>query len=115
MRIAVKFCGGCNPAIDRANLVGKLASLLVGVHPDWELVSINEDVYDAIILLNGCPVGCVQKQFLDEKRPVFLIAGESLQRERIDEEELPAALLAKILRLGSMNGENEKNSEENAL
>ena len=109
MRIAVKYCGGCNPSIDRANLVGKLLMLLAEAHPAWELVSMNEGVYDAIILVNGCPVGCVQKQFLTEQRPVFLIAGESLQRERIAENSLPEALLAKILLLESANGKDTNN------
>lgn len=111
MRIAVKYCGGCNPSIDRANLVGKLAMLLAEAHPTWELVSMNEGVYDAIILINGCPVGCVQKQFLTEQRPVFLIAGESLQRERLAENFLPEALLAEILRLGSENGKDTDNKD----
>jgi len=110
MRIAVKYCGGCNPSIDRANLVGKLVMLLAEAQPTWELVSVNEGVYDAIILINGCPVGCVQKQFLTEQRPVFLIAGESLQRERIAENSLPKALLAQILRLDSENGKDTDNN-----
>jgi hypothetical protein len=111
MRIAVKYCGGCNPSIDRANLVAKLAMLLAEVQPTWELVSMNEGVYDAIILINGCPVGCVQKQFLSEQRPVFLIAGESLQREQIAEKSLPKALFAKILRLESATEKDVDNKD----
>lgn len=104
MRIAVKYCGGCNPSIDRANLVGKLAVLLAETHPEWELVLLNDGDYDIVILINGCPVGCVLKQFVDEKRPVFLIAGESLQRERISEKDLPKELIAKIMDLGAVPG-----------
>lgn len=108
MRIAVKYCGGCNPAIDRADLVGKLAMLLAEENPEWRLVSLNAGSYDAVLLINGCPVACVHKQFLDEKRPVLLIAGESLQRERIPEKELPEALLASLSRLEDLNGNSER-------
>ena len=101
MKIAVKYCGGCNPSIDRANLVGQLAMLLADAHPDWKLVTLGDTEYDAVLLVNGCPVGCVQKQFADETRPVFLIAGESLQRERIPERELPLKLIQKIKNLES--------------
>jgi len=103
MKIAVKYCGGCNSFIDRAGVVAKLSVLLSGIHPEWELVTPGENDYDAIILINGCPVGCVEKQFLHEKRPVFLVAGESLQRERVSERELAKALLKKLLQLEPTN------------
>ena len=115
MRIAVKYCGGCNPSIDRANLVGKLAILLAETHPEWKLVTLNEDDFDVILLINGCPVGCVQKQFLNEARPVFLIAGESLQRERISEKDLPAELITKIMQLGESPGRKENNENRTGI
>ena len=108
MKIAVKYCGGCNPAIDRANLVGKLALLVAEAHPEWKLVALNDGDYDALILINGCPVGCVQKQFLDEKRPVFLVAGESLQRQKVSERELAQALMEQILHRTILQAEAEE-------
>ena len=108
MKIAVKYCGGCNPSIDRANLVGQLAMLLADAHPDWKLVTLGDTEYDAVLLVNGCPVGCVQKQFVNETRPVFLIAGESLQRERISEKDLPQEVIRKIRNLER----NQRKKEE---
>ena len=108
MKIAVKYCGGCNPSIDRANLVGQLAMLLAEAQPEWKLVPLSESEYDAVLLVNGCPVGCVQKQFVDEKRPVFLIAGESLQRERISERDLPQEVIRKIRNLERNQGKKEE-------
>ena len=108
MKIAVKYCGGCNPSIDRANLVGQLAMLLADAHPDWKLVTLGDTEYDAVILVNGCTVGCVQKQFVEETRPVFLIAGESLQRERISERDLPQEVIRKIRNLER----NQRKKEE---
>ncbi len=107
MKIAVKYCGGCNPSIDRSNLVGQLAMLLADAHPDWKLVTLSETEYDVVLLVNGCPVGCVQKQFVNETRPVFLIAGESLQRERISERDLPQEVIRKIKNFEENQGKKE--------
>ena len=105
-KLAVKYCGGCNPSIDRAELVGKVAVLLAERNADWKLVTLKESDYDAVLLVNGCPVGCVQKQFLHETRPVILVAGESIQRERAAEAALPEKVAEILLRL------SEKAEEE---
>ena len=105
-KLAVKYCGGCNPSIDRTELVGKLAVLLAERDADWKLVTLKDNAYDAVLLVNGCPVGCVQKQFLNETRPVILVAGESIQREKVAEAALPEKVAEILLRL------SEKAEEE---
>ena len=105
-KLAVKYCGGCNPSIDRAELVGKLAVLLAQRNADWKLVTLKESDYDAVLLVNGCPVGCVQKQFLKETQPVILAAGESIQWEKTAEAALPEKLAELLLRLNE-NAEKE--------
>lgn len=89
--------------------------LFAETHPDWKLVTLNEGAYDAVILINGCPVGCAQKQFLDEKRPVFLIAGESLQRERVSEKDLPQEVIKKIMNLERTQGKKAKNENRTGI
>ena len=105
-KLAVKYCGGCNPSIDRTELVGKLAVLLAERNADWKLVTMKENDFDAVLLVNGCPVGCVQKQFLHETRPVIFVAGESIKREKIAEGALAEKVVEELLRL------NEKADEE---
>ena len=102
--LAVKYCGGCNPSIDRTELVGKLAVLLADRNADWKLVTLKDNAYDAVLLVNGCPVGCVQKQFLHTTRPVILVAGESIQRERAAEAALPEKVAEILLRLSKNAG-----------
>ena len=99
--LAVKYCGGCNPSIDRTELVGKLAVLLADRNADWKLVTLKDNAYDAVLLVNGCPVGCVQKQFLNETRPVILVAGESIQRERAVEAALPEKVAELLLSMSN--------------
>ena len=108
-KLAVKYCGGCNPSIDRAELVGKVAVLLAERNADWKLVTLKESDYDAVLLVNGCPVGCVQKQFLNETRPVILVAGESIQREKAAEAALPEKVAELLL---SMNEKTDVEGKE---
>jgi hypothetical protein len=100
-KLAVKYCGGCNAAIDRTELVGRLAVLLAEENSEWKLVTLRENDYDAVLLVNGCTVGCVRRQFQNECRPVILVAGESVQWEPVAEVELPAKVAA-ILRSTAM-------------
>jgi len=97
MRIAVKYCGGCNPGIERGDLVFRLADILAIERPEWELVLMNDEPWDVLLIINGCPVGCSAKQFLAETRPVLIVAGESLQHKRMREEELPMAVFQKVM------------------
>ena len=103
-KLAIKYCGGCNPSIDRTELAGKLAVLLAERNADWKLVTLKDDAYDAVLLVNGCPVGCVQKQFLHETRPVILVTGENIQRERAAEAALPEKVAEILLRLSENAG-----------
>ena len=68
-------------------------------------MTVKESDYDAVLLVNGCPVGCVQKQFLKETRPVILVAGESIQREKVAEAALPEKVAEILLRLSETAGE----------
>ena len=104
-KLAVKYCGGCNPSIDRTELAGKLAVLLAERNADWKLVALKDNAYDAVLLVNGCPVGCVQKQFVHETRPVIMVAGESIQREKVAEAALPEKVAEILLRLSETAGE----------
>ena len=104
-KLAVKYCGGCNPSIDRTEFVGKLAVWLAERNAGWKLVTMKENDFDAVLLVNGCPVGCVQKQFLHETRPVILVAGESIQREKVAEAALPEKVAEILLRLSETAGE----------
>ena len=97
-KVAVKYCGGCNPAIERTDLVGRLALLLAEEEIDCKLVTLRESDYDAVLLINGCAVGCIQKQFRNETRPIILVAGESVQRGKVAEAELPAKLIEVLRR-----------------
>lgn len=92
LRIAVKYCGGCNTAIERGELVSRLAEILSRQKPDWQLVLVSDEPWDVLLLVNGCAIGCIGKQFENEKRPILRVAGEWLQRKKLAEKSLPQAI-----------------------
>jgi len=54
LRIAVKYCGGCNPNYDRVALAEQLLERLFGM---TELVT-GDKVPDLVIAIEGCPTAC---------------------------------------------------------
>lgn len=58
-RIGVKYCGGCNPEIDRRELIEGLARLL----PDDQRLETGQpsEQWEIAILVCGCPVACLDR------------------------------------------------------
>jgi len=54
LRIAVKYCGGCNPNYDRVALAEQLLERLFGIA---ELVT-GDKVPDIVVAIEGCPTAC---------------------------------------------------------
>jgi hypothetical protein len=107
MYIGVKYCGGCNPAIDRGALVFRLQRELAAIAPDVHLWSGSMGHYDAVLLINGCAVGCTEGQFREMEVPLFAVAGEFLDGEKIGEDEMRRRLKGKILRWAAARRRDE--------
>ena len=71
-RLSVKFCGGCNPQVDRGLLLKILREELVG-QVLW--VAWGEEA-DLLLILNGCLVSCADREDVKEKsRRTLMISG----------------------------------------
>ena len=55
MKVAIKFCGGCDPTYDRLDLFRKIESL-AGASIEWRRVE--EGGHEAVLLICGCPRAC---------------------------------------------------------
>ena len=55
MKIAIKYCGGCNPDFDRVALVKRIEKRLKG---KAELVSQEDDGIDLVLGVEGCKTAC---------------------------------------------------------
>lgn len=76
-RIAVYYCGGCNPRYDRVGAVGELRQRF----PRLAFTLPDGGRPDGCLAVCGCAVGCVAPR-VPQAQPVYILRGA---------EELPAA------------------------
>jgi hypothetical protein len=55
MKIAIKYCGGCNPDFDRVALVKRIEERLNG---KVEFVSPEDEDIDLVLAVEGCKTAC---------------------------------------------------------
>ena len=55
LKVAIKYCGGCNPYYDRVALVKRIESRLQG---KVEFVSPENDDVDLVLAVEGCQTAC---------------------------------------------------------
>ncbi len=73
--MAIKFCGGCNPVLDRGSVAQKIRDGLGGtVH--W--VSWQEEA-DLVLIIHGCLTACPDRAEVQKTARFFLeIQGDSV-------------------------------------
>jgi hypothetical protein len=93
--IGIKYCGGCNPHIDRAKLVCKIGKALP---PEYGLTAEQyTDPWDIGILICGCPTACVDKPDVRGlARKWVIVAGKSIDLNNVPEEKLADFAVRKI-------------------
>ena len=98
MLIGVKFCGGCNPQIDRGILTQRIEKELPA---GWELTSNSAIApWEKAILVCGCPVACGDHPGLKNlARKWILVSGAMVDLEWVPEEQIPSVVVKKILDL----------------
>jgi hypothetical protein len=57
-RVALKYCGGCNPGFDRVAYVERIKSA-AGLNIEW--VTLDEGDVDAVLLVSGCDTACPRR------------------------------------------------------
>jgi hypothetical protein len=79
MKVALKYCGGCDPAYDRVEYWERIRDA-AGDRIDW--VSPDDPDYDAVLLICGCGKMCPRDEISRSDRLVSLpddsIAPESV-------------------------------------
>ena len=66
-RLAIKFCGGCNPVLERADLARKVREGF----PALQWVSREEEP-DLVLIINGCPTACAEHAEIQKNARAFL-------------------------------------------
>jgi len=87
-KIAVKYCGGCNPTYDRVETIRKITSEYKNRFQFIPYDGIHQ--MDAILFVSGCPRACATKDFPFLKIPDYSVSRES------DLEDLIKDLLSRL-------------------
>ena len=89
----IKFCGGCNPEIDRGRVVRRFKELL-DKNPLKEKI-IFDNGNDILIMVNGCPHACLaeNKTQMDNFSAVISMRGRMIEFNAAAEDDLPEILL----------------------
>ena len=66
--LAIKFCGGCNPVIERGEVARKSREELAGARwVSWEGES------DLLVVINGCPRACAEREEIRKNSKACLV------------------------------------------
>ena len=67
-RLAIKFCGGCNPLIERGEVARKIREELAEARwVSWEGES------DLLMAINGCPTACAEREEIRKNSKASLL------------------------------------------
>jgi len=99
LTIRIKYCGGCNPEIDRPAVVKRLEELFLSSNLKVEFDFNSNRKTDLLILVHGCPHACLEEDNLNSATmtPCFSIQGAMIDYRPVTEEELPLILYEKII------------------
>lgn len=96
--IGIKYCGGCNPHIDRTKLVQEIKKLLP---PEFVFTKEKSSkTWDLGILICGCPTACADKpDFRNLARKWIVVAGNSVDLDKASEDKLADIIVSRMKKL----------------
>ncbi len=74
MKLYIKYCGGCNPVINRKKLVNDVVSKL----KERTELEVEGEKADVGLIVGGCPVCCVNAEEIKAKASCFVVVGGDL-------------------------------------
>ena len=100
LRIWLKYCGGCNPDIERGEVVRRLETLMASEGFMVGFTATMEEA-DLRLLVNGCPSACLEDEYLhaSDSIPCVSIQGARLDCKGVPEKNLPQMVWEKIVSL----------------
>jgi hypothetical protein len=81
LKVAIKYCGGCNPGYDRVALADFIKNSL---HGRVDFVALDSEIVDLILAVEGCKTCCADLSAFEGKQIYFIAqiedAGKFLQK-----------------------------------
>lgn len=90
--VGVKYCGNCNPVIDSK----KILNVLVEEMPGYRFGPPDAGI-DALLVLCGCETDCATRPDLQVR--TIVVAGLSVDYASYQEEDIPAVVKKKLLKI----------------
>jgi len=99
--IGLRYCGGCNPQIDRARAVRGLQEGLKKLGMAVNFTADRDSVVDLLLLVNGCVHACLEEAYLKQGGTTRFISakGEMVDNHYVREDRIPEILIKKIAEL----------------
>jgi hypothetical protein len=105
MRIAVSYCGNCNPEINSPRIIDQWMRTLKGDEVVFQLEG--KEPADLLIIMCGCKKACADRPEIRAMgKRIILIRGRWIEGLTIAENELGNELLRRV---ASMRGEMRRN------
>lgn len=92
MKIGVKFCGGCNPYIDRKKLHDRVKELLPPGKFTFEYFDFHN--CQMFLVINGCGLNCAK---FNQVSNVITVAGFQVNGKKYSEKELPHEVVKRLI------------------
>lgn len=91
-RVGVKFCGGCNPRIDRGRIAKEAAKYLAreGIEVIYSLKAAQFAVY-----ISGCTANCAAKYNVIDI-PSVVVSGEMINSLAVEEKKIVNEIVMKV-------------------
>ena len=98
LSIGIRYCGGCNPQIDRSGVIRSLRKALKKRSIAIDLTVDRQRSVDLVLLINGCMHACIEEAYLKEGHATQFISvrGEMVDDSFIAEARIPDFLSKKI-------------------
>jgi len=99
--IGIRYCGGCNPQIDRSRVIRRLKEGLEKRAFKATFATDKKKAVDIVLLVNGCMHACLQEEYLRSNYNYqhISVKGEMVDNQYIEEESIPGLLIKKIMDL----------------
>jgi len=99
MKVAIRYCGSCNPEIALADIGHEIEKALQET-PDITVVSRRSRAIDILVILCGCPRACGDKEHVRKRAAhCIVVAGETVDLVPVAEKELVARVMQKVREL----------------
>lgn len=102
--VRIRFCGGCNPEIDRGETVKQVLELLGGrAQATYEPTA----PADVVLCVSGCAHACLdeEKDTPAGPEPVVSIQGSRVNRKSVSPKELAGRAAEALLRAAGQDAE----------